>query len=367
MRRISAAPSTDNPMAAVGGGASVAHPNPHIWSNPGIVLPNIVSPSSFSFVLIDTDNIFCSARTAAIMSNDEQVQLRLSIKNFIELIDCQETKIEKRFVSGSTKNRVHFLEGKWKSNGCETTFYSRGSSAHDIVDTALHAHGLQIMADYRRLGLPPGSATLVITTGDGNLHDGRTSFPKLVCAAVEAGMRVKVWAWKNSRSASYLRLKEAFPDYITLCDLDPYFNSIMYFKKHNDVSASDTRVAMPAAPFESCAAKPTPQRTNLKCSYCDYYNWIDSQTCDNCTLPLLLPPVLPPAAPRSHVFVPVPGSKSSDEASGDMCEFPLLLPPKPSVPAAPAQPPGDYCLCFQLCDRVTAGAPPCSGIVNLST
>ena len=86
------------------------------------------------------------------------------------------------------------------------------------VDSWLHHQILRIVRELSRTARP-GTNTLVLATGDGNNHDGVTSFPKVVLEAVQRGFRVEVWAWMDICSKKFKELQRRFPSQVTLHDL----------------------------------------------------------------------------------------------------------------------------------------------------
>lgn len=86
----------------------------------------------------------------------------------------------------------------------------------DLTDKALHADILalpQSFADGVAQGHhKPGAATLVLGTGDGNAHDGRTDFVTAAFRAANAGMHVEVCGWRGGMSSNWAILAGLFPN-----------------------------------------------------------------------------------------------------------------------------------------------------------
>jgi hypothetical protein len=77
------------------------------------------------------------------------------------------------------------------------------------VDSVLHYAGNNFVES--RPWRVWGQDKLIVVTGDGNEHDGITSFPKLVEKAANAGILVEIWSWRDSLNKVFYQLAGRFP------------------------------------------------------------------------------------------------------------------------------------------------------------
>jgi hypothetical protein len=80
--------------------------------------------------------------------------------------------------------------------------------------------------------------TMVLISGDGNNNNNCANFRETVCAALDHGWHVEVWAWEHSCNSVYKRfaagsgLTREEHDRFKLCYLDPFRDHVT-FVKHN--------------------------------------------------------------------------------------------------------------------------------------
>jgi len=207
------------------------------WTPPTNKLPSpLSSESKTRHILIDNSNIFFSARQSSSKPSwHNDCTMRISSKNLSELLEINNSqKIGSRFVAGSEIKKGTSIWSSYERIGYTCMYLPQDQNKREKgVDSALHSVGLQIASEAQYL--EPGSNTLVIATGDGNNNDSLTSFPKTVFAAAQAGMRVEIWSWSYTRSKNYQRIVDHFTDgRVTLHDLDPHFNNIVYYVRERE-------------------------------------------------------------------------------------------------------------------------------------
>jgi hypothetical protein len=134
-------------------------------------------------VMIDLSNISILGSSSVKIKIPEITKLLRGSSHGRLYVACSSTKKERP---------LYCLEFEQLGYTVDVVSRDKSTGKETVVDTCIHAKGLQLVID--RSKDPPGSNTLVLVTGDGNDHDGLTSFPKLVKAAVDNGFQVKIWS-----------------------------------------------------------------------------------------------------------------------------------------------------------------------------
>jgi len=100
------------------------------------------------------------------------------------------------------------------------------------VDSCLHAVAGQIALDkFNNSGTTRSTETLVLVTGDGNMHTGKSSFPRVAESAANAGLRVEIWSWEATLSGEFARIAAKYPGRVTIHLLDRFKSKVCYVKK----------------------------------------------------------------------------------------------------------------------------------------
>jgi hypothetical protein len=152
--------------------------------------------------------------------------------------------VQTRYVAGSKPPAQNSVWQRFRDERYVASIHSRDhqTGRETAIDTVLHGAALQLVMD--RATDPPGANTLVLATGDGNVNDGFTSFPRLAQSAAAHGFRVEIWSFQASLSRNFRAVAAQFPDgRITIHLLDPHALRILYVQTTREERGRARRVA----------------------------------------------------------------------------------------------------------------------------
>ena len=137
-------------------------------------------------------------------------------------------RVGMRVVGGSLTLAGRHLWKKYEELGYKLRVHwrNRETGKEDCVDTVLHS-AIQSCILTCIQERTAGNTTLVIGTGDGNDNGGLESFPRLVIAAVRAGINVEIWSWREALSQRYRALARQYPNKVSVHLLDSH-SGVLY-------------------------------------------------------------------------------------------------------------------------------------------
>jgi hypothetical protein len=124
-------------------------------------------------------------------------------------------------------HRRDTAHGVWERAGFKVRAIARDTfHGSAYADDVLHAYVVDLLDR-----IDPAGQTLVLATGDGNLHEaGRgTNFLRIASMAVRKGWKVEVWGWMQSRSQAWEDLARATPK-LLVESLDSVRSRVTYHK-----------------------------------------------------------------------------------------------------------------------------------------
>jgi len=157
--------------------------------------------------------------------------IRLKIDTLAHLLEAgrpySSLGVKTRFVSGSKPPENMNMWDQWKKCGYHTEVHYRDPTTNQetSIDTVCCAAILQCIMDHQNDAM---GHTLVLATGDGNDNNGVNSFTKCVKSAVANGIRVEVWAWKNSCNQIFKKIAKDNPGLVSVHFLDHHRNIICF-------------------------------------------------------------------------------------------------------------------------------------------
>jgi class 3 adenylate cyclase len=188
------------------------------------------APEIRRHIIVDNSNVFISAQSFTPPGSlkgrpDPTIRIR---PNVLASIFNPLSKSGLNLVAGSKPPIRGKIWQHWESAGYQVKVCSRDidTGAEDLVDEFLHAQAMSIVLN--RQDDPPGQNTLVLCTGDGNDNHGYSNFVEIARNTARRGWRVEIWSWSHSRSGKYQALCREFPALVTLHDLDPHAERILY-------------------------------------------------------------------------------------------------------------------------------------------
>jgi hypothetical protein len=121
----------------------------------------------------------------------------------------------------------------------------------------------------------PFTTTVVLATGDGNDENPFSSFVRAVKACLIQGVRVEIWAWRESCSAKYRELTALHPrERYELCFLDAHSSTIITHVRapgeQRRASAAAPTVSGTSDPVFLMRSMPRDCRGSESCSDTDY-------------------------------------------------------------------------------------------------
>jgi hypothetical protein len=182
-------------------------------------------------ILLDFSNVYIKPRNDKYYNTVNKNSIKINIPELNNLLHGNE-RLGTRLVACSSANSKppsycsQFKQLGYRVNVCPR---DRETGKEIGVDTSIHAVGLQLVID--RSKDPPGSNTLVLVTGDGNDHDGSTSYPKLVKAAVDNDFRVEIWSWSSSLNSIYREIVKNHQGWVSIHYFDNYRDKICFVEK----------------------------------------------------------------------------------------------------------------------------------------
>ena len=129
-------------------------------------------------------------------------------------------------IGGKVWRREEF----WIGKGYNVDFHTgggseRNTSGSSYVDGSLATDGRRCMGDMIAANAELGVNTLALVSGDGNTNGRSASFISMVCLAIALEWRVRIYSWQGRLSGNYLKLREMFPDLVTVIYLDGNFTT----------------------------------------------------------------------------------------------------------------------------------------------
>lgn len=95
-------------------------------------------------------------------------------------------------------------------------FYSeeikKGFYGEKHVDDFLHKKARMFFPSKGRIF----DKTMIFVTGDGNNNNGKDTFPRVICDAVNYGFSVEIWSWSNNRSKNLTKLGDIYKDKVKI-------------------------------------------------------------------------------------------------------------------------------------------------------
>ena len=174
------------------------------------------------FIFVDSSNIFIGAQRSA-ATGRQDYNIRLNIPKLVEVMECGR-RVEERLVGGSEGNSP--MDGVWRAwEDCNYNLaISKRQGGEMFVDDMIHG---QIMNSILQRSVMEGDEspkTLVIASGDGNLNDDRSTFPRCCEFALKLGWWVEIVAWRESCSNAFFDVKRRDPngDKMSIIFLDDY-------------------------------------------------------------------------------------------------------------------------------------------------
>jgi hypothetical protein len=181
-------------------------------------------------VFVDNSNVIGGARGAAetIEPHVPWVAVRVYFRNLFELIEGGRD-VATRVMAGSIPPGNDALWEAARTQGYNTDLLRRvsaddGRLVEQAVDEMLHLKIANAILDHD----PP--QTLVILSGDGNMSNYDTSFPKQAERALKHGWSVEVWSWRDQLSKAYEKMVRQGVQNLTVHALDSYYESITFVK-----------------------------------------------------------------------------------------------------------------------------------------
>jgi hypothetical protein len=127
------------------------------------------------------------------------------------------------------RERDPLWRAPYEKAGFSVFVEDRRGGSEQGVDDVLHAQAMTALQ--KDFGKGKLSQTLVLVTGDGNDNDGRTSFPKIVDAAMKinpsretsgntALWKVEIMSWKRGLSGRLIQFQTEYSDHVSIRYLD---------------------------------------------------------------------------------------------------------------------------------------------------
>jgi hypothetical protein len=173
-------------------------------------------------VFVDFSNILAGARNKG--RQDEDFSVHLKIKGLVPVVTNGRI-IDESLCVGSLPDEGHFVWDQWRKAGFKTDVASLVNGMEDRVDETLHAAMMGTILHYKDSA---HDRTIILLSGDGNDNHGRkTTFPKCLEYALDAGYKVEVWSWKRCTSCVYKKNFKGRDQY-----------SLLYLDTHRSLVAS---------------------------------------------------------------------------------------------------------------------------------
>lgn len=159
-------------------------------------------------------------------------------------------------VGGSRPAAHHPVWDEFEREGFEVHLQQRAGN-EEFVDDMLHAQMLREIV--QRRDPSAGAQIMILVSGDGNGNDGRCSFPECVERAVEHGWQVEVWAWQDSLSSNFSRLRDRLrnPNALSINLLDNHRDSIIKQRHQPRLGDGARQAAQPRHPIQANVGTPS--------------------------------------------------------------------------------------------------------------
>ena len=200
------------------------------------LLPRASAATAARHIFIDYSNVSIGAKTDA--SGQFHPDVRVDVQELVDVLESrgrqQSQIIGDRYVAGSKPPDMGEVWRNFEQLQYTVEVLPRDERNKEGlgVDASIHANVHHALTKARNNKSPAGSNTLVLATGDGNSHNGRTNFPDLAFQAVREGWFVEVWAWRNTLSGNFRLLAAHTSNRVTVHMLDDHRSGLVLRAEH---------------------------------------------------------------------------------------------------------------------------------------